>query len=86
MNQSEDLRLRYDFTSVFQTPGDLSPEQIAALAPSLDKCRDEIFDVDLPAFAAGRSLPGKQPLDTAFVDLPQRLLQEYEMQREESSL
>ena len=86
MNASDGLRLRYDFSSVFHTPGGLSPDQFVTLATALDRCRDEIFNDDLPAFAEGRSLPGKQPLDTAFVNLPQRLLSEYEMHRGGSEL
>jgi glucose-6-phosphate isomerase len=76
----------YDDSHVLMTPGGLSSAQLADLAPELVRRRDEVFGEDLPAFAEGRTLPGKMPLDTAFVDLPWRLLRDYEERREASEL
>ena len=86
MGLSDVPPLKYDFTNVLCKPGGLDREQLAKLAPALERCRDEVFQQDLPAFAQGQSLAGKEPLDTAFVDLPQRLLTDYEMHRGDSEL
>jgi glucose-6-phosphate isomerase len=78
--------LKYDLSSVLRMPGGVGAEQIAALAPVLERRRDEVFQEDLPAFAQDRVPADKAPLDTAFVDLPKRLLAEYEMHRGASEL
>ncbi|MCA9148013.1 MAG: glucose-6-phosphate isomerase [Planctomycetales bacterium] len=78
--------LRYDYSGALLEKGGLTGAEVHETAGILAGHRDEIFDVDLPAFAAGQSLPGKDPLDTAFVDMPQRLLAEYETQRDGSEL
>ncbi len=78
--------LKFDFSRVLEAPGGIEREHLIRLAPALERNRDEIFYEDLPALANGKSLVGKDPLDTAFVDLPQRLLTDYEMHRGESEL
>ena len=78
--------LRYDYSGTLLERGGLLSSEIHETAGILAAHRDEIFDVDLPAFAAGQTPAGKDPLDTAFVDLPHRLLAEYETQRESSEL
>jgi glucose-6-phosphate isomerase len=86
MSLSDIPPLKYDFSHVILTPGGLHREDLARLAPELDRRRSEIFQVDLPAWTCGTTLADKQPLDTAFVDLPQRLLTDYEMNRGSSEV
>jgi glucose-6-phosphate isomerase len=86
MSMSDIPPLKYDFSHVIFTPGGLQREEIATLAPELDRRRREVFDEDLAAWAQRKSLADKQPLDTAFVDLPQRLLADYEMNRGDSEV
>jgi glucose-6-phosphate isomerase len=80
------VTLKYDYAQVLIEPGGLTQGQITELAGVLEAKRDEIFVEDLPAFAEGRRIEHKEPLDTAFVDLPQRLLSEYEQDRAGSEL
>jgi glucose-6-phosphate isomerase len=80
------ITLKYDFTKALIAQGGLHAGELDKLASSLEAKRDEIFQEDLPALAQGNVPPEKQPLDTAFVDLPQRLLAEYDCDRESSEL
>src|SRR5690606_39060661 len=87
MSLSDIPPLKYDTSHVFFTPGGLQREDLAALGPELERRRNEVFQEDLPAWNQGRNFPpDKQPLDTAFVDLPQRLLADYEMNRGSSEI
>jgi glucose-6-phosphate isomerase len=64
----------------------LSPDALAALAPRLVAARQEVLD-DLQLWHSGRAVPRqKQPLDAAFMDLPDRLLQEFRSQGETSEI
>lgn len=67
----------------------LGPElaTLASLGPELDKLRDEICDIDEKMLAGDIPTPlSKQPLDSGFVRLPERLLAEYEANRPASQL
>lgn len=64
----------------------LKREHVQHLEPELNNARQEVFD-DLQLLRAGGAIPEqKQPLDAAFLDLPQRLLDEYESRRAESEV
>lgn len=66
-----------------------TPQQnnLASLGPELDKLRDEICDVDEKMLAGDIPTPlSKQPLESGFVRLPERLLAEYEANRPTSQL
>lgn len=86
MSRSDILSIRYDYQATLNEQHGLQADQIQRLAVKLEAARDEIFQTDLPAFATGKHLADKQPLDTAFVDLPERLLNEYESTGEASEL
>jgi glucose-6-phosphate isomerase len=58
----------------------LSPDALAWLAPRLEAARKEVLD-DLQLWHSGHPVPkAKEPLDAGFMDLPDRLLQEYRQQ------
>ena len=79
--------LRYDYSSVINSEYGLSQTSIDELAPQLESIRDEIFSVDMAAFADGKlELPGKSPLDTGFISLPTRMLESYGAKRSQSEL
>ena len=75
--------IAYDATGVFATGG-VSREAVAALARPLAAARAESL-ADLDRWRSGGSLPA-EPLDPAFIDLPDRLLADYAAARPTSEL
>ena len=68
-------------------PGGIQPTDLTALQAGLESARAEMLEVDLPLFHAGGPIaPEKQPLDAGFMDLPDRILHEYENDRHQSEL
>ncbi|MFT5300574.1 MAG: glucose-6-phosphate isomerase [Mariniblastus sp.] len=77
----------------FNYDGALIPEhgitraQIEQLAPQLEAARVEVLQTDLQLFASGGEVPNeKQPLDAGFHEMPERILDEYQSNREGSEL
>ncbi len=56
------------------------------LFPRLAELRDEVAVTDMELFRSGAVPPEKRPLDAAFLDLPERLLTEYQQTRHVSQL
>ncbi len=79
--------LRFDPAGAYLPKTGLEAGQVQELAPTLAKLRDEIVDIDVQMFAGKMPTPAsKQPLDSAFYDMPERLLAEYEKDRRGSEL
>ena len=79
--------LRFDPSAAFIPETGLDSTQVSALAPQLEQCRDEICDIDVKMLAGEIATPdSKQPLDAGFYLMPERLLSEYEADREQSEL
>lgn len=69
--------LKYDHSGVMGGPNGLSQTDFDQLAPKLNQARDEIA-TDIRLFGGDGTIPSeKEPLDAGFVDLPQRLLSDY---------
>lgn len=69
-----DSAIRYDFSA---TGALLKRDQLDALQPALLAARRELFD-DVALLHSGKPVPtAKQPLDSGFIDLPRRLLDEH---------
>lgn len=67
--------LGYDSTAALSLIGEGA---LAAMSAQLDAARNEVID-DLALWNSGGEVPAvKQPLDAAFIDLPARLLAEFE--------
>ncbi|MBL8891720.1 MAG: glucose-6-phosphate isomerase [Planctomycetaceae bacterium] len=65
----------------------IKTEDIEGLYPALKKIRDQIFSTELPLYNNQGEVPANwQPLDAGFIELPQRLLNDYQSQREASEL
>ncbi|MDP1562269.1 MAG: glucose-6-phosphate isomerase [Pirellulaceae bacterium] len=65
----------------------ISSGDIEGLYPELAKIRDQVFSHELPLYYANSGVPDAwQPLDAGFIELPQRLLSDYQTQREASEL
>ncbi|GIW95247.1 MAG: glucose-6-phosphate isomerase [Pirellulaceae bacterium] len=57
-----------------------------ALHEKMLAVRDEVAVTDMELLRSGDVPPEKQPLDAAFLDMPERLLAEYQQRREQSEL
>src|SRR5687768_745992 len=81
-------QLTYDPSAVFLERTGISRGDLAALGPRLDAARQETLDdVELWARGDSKLIPTeKQPLDAGFIELPDRLLDEYDLRRDKSEL
>ncbi len=78
--------LRYDPAGVMLPETGLAPQQLTALAPQLEAARAEVL-ADAQLWKAGGKVPAaKDPLDAGFIELPERLLNEYRASRQQSQL
>jgi glucose-6-phosphate isomerase len=74
MNHQAPVPLTYDFSGAVIPHTGLSPDDLAGLAPRLEKARADVLD-DLKLLRSGNPIPDyKQPLDAGFLDQPERLL------------
>ncbi len=78
--------LSYDPQDALSVAGGVSPAALAAIREPLLAARDEVL-ADLALLRAGGPIPSeKQPLDAAFIELPEKLLSEYEARGAQSEL
>jgi glucose-6-phosphate isomerase len=64
----------------------LSPKDLAWISPRLEAARQEVIE-DLELWHSRRPAPPeKEPLDAAFCDMPERLVEEYESKGDSSQL
>ena len=78
--------LVYDPSGVIAVGGRLFECQLDKVLGALDRCRSEsLADVEIRKVAA-HSPPTRLPLDSAFIDLPERLLAEYHKHRSTSEV
>ncbi len=74
--------IEFDYSAAVDPGWGIDETGLASLGPRLESIRDRIFERDLPLWKSGAAIAAEdQPLDTAFVDLPERLLDEYEVAR-----
>jgi glucose-6-phosphate isomerase len=86
MSGSEIRPLAYDPTNVILPNHGLSADALQSIASQLEAARDEAL-ADLALWHSGDAVPEKkQPLDAGFMDLPDRLLAEYEADGEASEV
>ncbi len=78
--------IRYDYQGAVIDGNGLDVDALRDAAPELEKARQEVLDVDSALYRSGGIPPEKDPLDAAFLDMPTRLLDEYESDREASEL
>jgi glucose-6-phosphate isomerase len=78
--------LRYDSAGAMLPETGISPQDLEQLAPRLEAARRDVL-ADLELWHRGRPVPQeKEPLDAAFMDLPERLLGEYRQKRQSSEV
>lgn len=79
--------IRYDSQAAFLAETGLTNEELQQLGPKLEEARSEVLDDDLAMFHGDQPVPDeKKPLDAGFMEMPERLLNEYEHDREGSEL
>lgn len=80
--------LKYDFSNALNVgESGISTADLDSISPELEKARQEILQVDIPLFEQGGPVPDqKKPLDTAFINFPTQLLDEYAAKKEDSEL
>jgi len=78
--------ISYDPSGVFLDDLGVSPADLQALAPRLEAARTEVLDEDLRLLAEGVVPKEKDPLDAAFLELPERILAEYRTDQSGSEL
>jgi glucose-6-phosphate isomerase len=78
--------IAYDPSGIFLDDTGVSPADLRALAPRLEAARTEVLDEDLRLLAEGVVPKEKDPLDAAFLELPERILAEYRADQSGSEL
>ena len=71
---------------VFIPERGLDRDELSGINDHLGQIRDSVFQRDLPSFESGDIDDELQPLDTAFVDLPSRMLEAYKTHRDNSEV
>ena len=78
--------IRYDYQGSIIDETGLAADALASFAPKLEAARHEVLDVDSALYSSGKIPSDKAPLDAAFLDMPERLLEAYESKRDASEL
>lgn len=85
MSQHSHL-LSYDWRGSQLPERGLAADAIERFSEPLQRARSNVLQRDLEAFARRKVPPELEPLDAGFVDLPDRLLDDYRVRRDQSSL
>jgi glucose-6-phosphate isomerase len=79
--------LKFDPQGAFVPQSGITQQQLDELKPSVLAARDEVLNTDLELFSNGPPIPAdKQPLDAGFLEMPERILDEYQSRRSDSEL
>lgn len=79
--------ISFDYQGALISKHGISQDQLDAIKPQLEAARDEVLKTDLDLYVSGDNIPAeKQPLDAGFVEMPERILDEYQSDRENSEL
>ena len=79
--------LTFNFDGALISEHGISKEDIEQLKPQLELARDEVLKTDLQLLASGGDVPvEKQPLDSGFHEMPERILDAYQSDRPNSEL
>jgi glucose-6-phosphate isomerase len=78
--------ITFDYSASLIPENGISQSQLDALKPKLEAAREEVLKADSAQYASGDVPPEKVPLDHAYMELPERILDEYQSDRENSEL
>ena len=78
--------IKFDPTGAL-LPNGLSEADLRALDERILQARDEVLNEDMALYADGSNIPAeKQPLDAGFLEMPERILDDYQTDRANSEL
>ena len=76
---NRDAPLQYDPSGLIDQPGGVTQDDLTAQHGKLESARREILEIDIPLFESGEAVPtSKDPLDSGFIRLPERLLADHD--------
>ena len=79
--------LKFDYSNALIPEHGISEEMIAGVADNLKAAQQEVLKTDLELWGSGGDVPeDKQPLDAGFHEMPERILDAYQSDRESSEL
>ena len=85
-NMAKIKPITFDYSASLIPENGISQSQLDALKPKLEAAREEVLKADSAQYASGDVPPEKVPLDHAYMELPERILDEYQSDRENSEL
>jgi glucose-6-phosphate isomerase len=86
MSQDNPFPIQFDWSGARLDGAGISGQDMSQLRSALEDARREIIEVDREQYKSGNIPAEKRPLDAGFVDLPERMLQEYRENRLQSEL
>ncbi|NLF70702.1 MAG: glucose-6-phosphate isomerase [Candidatus Anammoximicrobium sp.] len=86
MSAKKSNLVTYDPSGVFLDETGLSRDELQALGPRLETARREVLEEDLRLLAEDDVPKEKDPLDAAFLELPEKILAEYQADQRTSEL
>ena len=81
------IPLKFDYANSLIPDYGISEEMIQGISEPLIAAQQEVLRTDLVLWSSGKNVPAeKQPLDAGFHELPERILDAYQSDREKSEL
>lgn len=78
--------IRYSYQGALLEETGITKADLDASRMAVERAWQEVIDADVRSYASGDIPQEKQPLDAGFFDMPERLLAEYQAQRDASEL
>ena len=79
--------ITFDPSNAFVSPHGITQDQFDGMREKLNACRDEMLKEDLPLWTSGQDIPAaKHSMDAGFHEMPERILDDYQSDRENSEL
>ena len=85
-NMAKIKPITFDYSASLIPGKGISQEQLDALKPKLEAAREEVLKMDAAQYDGGNVPAEKVPLDHAYMELPERILDQYQSDRENSEL
>ena len=83
---SQSKLISFDPQGIFFEPHGIKAQQFDDMATELTNVRAAMLNEDLQQFESGQIPDERQPLDAGFMELPERMLEEYRTDRQSSEL
>ena len=86
MEQTAVQVIQFNYAGALIERFGISHGDLKHIKPALEEARRQVCDVDIRLFNLGEVPSEKKPLDAGFIQLPEKLLSDYELNRENSEL